>query len=247
MDDSDDTEAAKPAPPPSPFERRTKLVYQVLLVLSLVGNGALALRNQANSERLAALTEQKTSLEAKLLNARSLPAFSFSRVRYEVGKFDEQVRKGQLVPFLEGVKDYRIIENSVFQRLQKGMQSRNDRQDLVTLLLVVNVGEASAASLRARRGESSTLDLGELRPNAAILIPVEYAPHRAPRQPVREATPVALGYQSALLPGTQHEVAIPPPSAQSWVPTIGKLQGVSRSAVTEGNAHLTDILPPAKD
>jgi hypothetical protein len=234
-------------------ERRTKYLYQVLLIVSLVVNGALALRGQWASEQLNQTNKEKSklealkiSLEAELLREKNTPTLIASRLQYEAGMFAAQLKRENLLPFLQNTKDYRIVDNEVLSAFIKENDfpaSASARHGAVTFIVIANIGAANAYQLTARSTDGKDLPLGDLLAGGAILIPTDYK-NRAGSVKSLSQNPSIVRFHShsnAAIP--LKELLIPAAAAQSWVPTTANIRGIGRASEGKQDGHILDILP----
>lgn len=241
------------APAESPAERRAKYVYQLLLIVSLVFNGILAWRTLRNAESIGVLNEAKTRLEvektrldAQVLTLKNMPVFTSSLLRYDLPTFAAQLKKGQLVPFLSSTHDFRIIDNSVFSTLEQGLkkfQRGSGGEAVVSFFMLANVGQGAAFATTAVGREGSLIQIGDVFPNGIVLIPESYgAPmEQLTRAPVFES--IRFEVAGGATGRVSHEVTLPPPAAQAWVPLLQQVRGIGRATVGDDSRRIRSILP----
>jgi len=243
-----------------PSHATAKYLYQVLLIASLIGNGALALRSAWNTERLNAISEQKTtveianaklqaektSLDTQLLRIASTPSLSLSRLRYALRTFAQQQKKGALVPFLSNVKEVRIVQNEAFFALERGLKALHrgtSSAGTVEFLMVANVGNVPALSVVAKNEGGAPHEMGDLLPNSVLLIPIEYTDGKSTTIPAKIAL---FQFDSSTANGhLQQQIPVPPPTVQSWVPTLDEVRGIGRALTTDDDTHLLDAVSPS--
>ena len=201
-------------------------------------------------EEKAALEAIKTRLENQALEAQSTPNILISRVSYELKTFQSLLHRQTLIPFLGGIKDYRIVENEILAMVEHDMKVATKVRSMgrtVTFLLIANVGTVPIYELRITRADSSLVDLGGLQPNSVILMPTKYSDEGQAANST-EAPFSRLQYQAAAQPtGSFREIPIPPPAAQTWTPVLTNVKAIGRALVNDEDKHLSTILPNVRE
>jgi hypothetical protein len=233
--------------------RRIKTSYQIILTVSIILNGILAVLTYQDKRTLNKLTEQKTSLELdktrlenQILQGSTSPSLSYFRLQYDLHTLASQLRKNMLVP-LDGIKDSRIVENELFGNLERGLGALSRQPSAkrnVTFLVMHNIGSVTAFASTAKMADGRLIPLGDILPGSALLIPLEYdGPELAGSKKTASAI-ASLQFQVAL--GTaqvSRESPVPPPTAQTWTPVFSDLRGIGRAVVTDGRDERTvDLL-----
>jgi hypothetical protein len=241
---------------------RMRRVYQILLVASIIGNIVLSFAtyfNKVHSERLddekkaldnkfAELTLQRAALENRIQIYNNSPTFSIFRLIYEMNSFSRFIDSHTQPPFLSDNKNFRIIENSIYENVKRDLTLIHRQQRLrsqLKLLVIANTSSSPAFALKITLADSSIVELGDVEPHTAVLIPVTYkkddnSPNTGSDNFSQLIYDVRLGGDSA-----HQNLPIPGPVTTSWTPLLTDPAGVGRASVDDDrDKRLDETLPP---